>query len=124
MVTDVDKTSSTISTGKIQPCYVTLDVHHMVLLKQLSRFSVDNFKFSHRPVEDGHAVREGWNSIHVDGVDRVLAVQFALKDHLDALEVLILDGSFSCFVGHFTFVKAEVAVLVFVFKTLQDLTGI
>ena len=60
------------------------------VVEQLSRFSVDNFKFSHRPVEDGHAVREGWNSIHVDGVDGVLAVQFALKDHLDALEVVVL----------------------------------
>ena len=92
---------------------VVFSVLSIEILEQLSRFSVDNFKFSHRPVEDGHAIREGWNSIHVDGVDGVLAVQFALKDHLDALEVLILDGSFSFFVGHFTFVKAEVAVLVF-----------
>ena len=71
---DVDQSSTTISSWNIQQSDVTLDVHEVVLLKKFSRLSVDHLKFGDSPVENWDAVLNCWNSVHVDGVDGILAV--------------------------------------------------
>ena len=88
LVCNVDKTSSPVSSWKVESRHIAVVVQKMVLLKDVPCFSVNGLEIRYRPIKYSESVRDGWSSEGVDCIDAVLAVETRLHDLLQPLSLI------------------------------------